>query len=90
MEVPTRIVGTENWFPIGCSDKFVGTTVPTKIVGTPNGGFLLAVPTNLSEQTTIYDSAPRAPVRSCLTCWISSGRDSVMEQSPAEAEVEQL
>ena len=55
--VPTRIVGTENWFPIGCSDKFVGTTVPTKIVGTPNGGFLLAVPTNLSEQITIYKSA---------------------------------
>ena len=50
-------MGTENWFPIGCSDKFVGTTVPTKIVGTPNGGFLLAVPTNLSEQTTIYNSA---------------------------------
>ena len=50
MEVPTRIVGTESWFPIGCSDKFVGTTVPTKIVGTLNGGFLLAVPTNLSEQ----------------------------------------
>ena len=75
-------MGTENWFPIGCSDKFVGTTVPTKIVGTPNGGFLLAVPTNLSEQTTIYNSA------SCLT--FSSGRDSVMEQSPAEAEVEQL
>ena len=55
--VPTRIVGKENWFPIGCSDKFVGTTVPTKIVGTANGGFLLAVPTNLSEQTTIYNSA---------------------------------
>ena len=32
----------------------MGTTVPTKIVGTPNEGFLLAVPTNLSEQTTIY------------------------------------
>ena len=64
--VPTRNVGTENWFPIGCSDKFVGTTVPTKIVGTtvpikivgtPNGGFLLAVLTNLLEQTTIYNSA---------------------------------
>ena len=81
--VPTRIVGTENWFPIGCSDKFVGTTVPTKIVGTPNGGFLLAVPTNLSEETNIYNSAPRTPVRSCLTCWISAGRDSVMELSPA-------
>ena len=38
---------------------FVGTTVPTKIVGTPDGGILLAVPTNLSEQTTIYNSAPR-------------------------------
>ena len=24
-----------------------------------------------------------APARSCLTCWISSGRDSVMEQLPA-------
>ena len=45
-----RIVGTENWLPIGFSDKFVGTTVPTKIVGTPNGSFLLVVPTNLSEQ----------------------------------------
>ena len=55
--VPTRIVGTENLFPIGCSDKFVGTTVPTKIVGTPNGGFLLAVPTNLSEQYTFYNAA---------------------------------
>ena len=52
-------MGTENWFPIGCSDKFVGTTVPTKIVGKPNGGFLLAVPTNLSEQTTIDNSAAR-------------------------------
>ena len=50
-------MGTENWFSIGCSDKFVGTTVPTNIVGTPNGGFLLAVPTNLSEQTSIYYSA---------------------------------
>ena len=68
-------MGTENWFPIGCSVKFVGTTVPTKIVGTLNGGFLMAVPTNLSEQTTIYNSA------SCLT--FSSGRDSVMEQLPA-------
>ena len=55
--VPTRIVGTENWFPIGCSDKFVGPTVPTKIVGTANGGFLLAVPTNLSEQYTFYNAA---------------------------------
>ena len=53
-------MGTGNWIPIGCSDKFVGTIVPTKIVGTPNGGFLLAVPTNLSEQTTIYNSAFRA------------------------------
>ena len=50
-------MGTENWFPIGCSDKFVGTTVPTKIVGTPDEGFLLVVPINLSEQTTIYNSA---------------------------------
>ena len=55
--VPTRIVGTENWFPIGCSDKFVGLTVPTKIVGTANCGFLLAVPTNLSEQYTFYNAA---------------------------------
>ena len=55
--VLTRIVGTKNWFPIGCSDKFVGTTVPTKIVGTPNGGFLLAVLTNLSEQYTFYNAA---------------------------------
>ena len=23
--VPTRIVGTENWFPIDCSEKFAGT-----------------------------------------------------------------
>ena len=38
----------------------MGTTVPTKIVGTPNEGFLLAVPPNLSEQTTIYDSASRS------------------------------
>ena len=56
-------MGTENWFLIGCSDKFVGTTVPTKIVGTPNGGFLLVVPTNLSEQTTIYNSAIRTEYR---------------------------
>ena len=33
------------------------TTVPTNIVLTPNVAFLLAVPTNLSEQTTIYNSA---------------------------------
>ena len=52
-----KIVGTLNWFPIVCSDKFVGIIVPTMIVGTPNGGFLLAVHTNLSEQTTIYNSA---------------------------------
>ena len=52
------------------------SAVPSNIVGT-------AVPTNLSEQTNIYNSAPRAPVRSCLTCWISSGRDSVMEQLSA-------
>ena len=51
------IVGTENWIPIGCSDKFVGTTIPTKIVGTPNRGFLLVVPTNLSEQYTFYNAA---------------------------------
>ena len=38
----------------------MGTTVPTKVAGTPNGGFLWAVPTNLSEQTTIYNSATRA------------------------------
>ena len=57
--VPTRIVGTENWFLIGCSDKFVGTTFPTKIVRTPNGGFLLVFPTNLLEQTTIYNSVRR-------------------------------
>ena len=52
-----KIVGTLNWFPIVCSDKFVGIIVPTMIVGTPNGGFLLAVHTNLSKQTTIYNSA---------------------------------
>ena len=44
-------------FPKNLSEQLVGTTVPTKIVGTPNGGFLLAVPTNLSEQTTIYNFA---------------------------------
>ena len=49
-------MGTENWFLIGCPNKFVGTTDPTKIVGTPNEGFLFAVPTNLSEQTTICNS----------------------------------
>ena len=76
MEVPTRIVGTENWFPIGCSDKFVGTTVPTKIVGTPNGGFLLAVPTNLSEQTTIYNSAYGRESNKCkrIRWFLSSGK----------------
>ena len=42
--------------------------VPTKIVGTPNGGFLLTVPTNLSEQTTIYNSASRLA---------SGGRDHI-------------
>ena len=31
-------------FPKNLSEQLVGTTVPTKIVGTPNGGFLLAVP----------------------------------------------
>ena len=35
----------------------MGPTVPTKIVGTPNGGVLLAVPTNLSEQYTFYNAA---------------------------------
>ena len=35
--------------------------VPTKIVGTPNGVFLLAVPTNLLEKTTIYNSARTYP-----------------------------
>ena len=35
----------------------MGTTVPTKIVGTPNGGFLLAVPTTLSEQYIFYNVA---------------------------------
>ena len=36
-----------------CSDKFVGRAlVPTKLLGT-------AVPTNLSEHTTIYNSALR-------------------------------
>ena len=55
--VPTRIVRTENWIPIGHSDKFVGPTVPTKIVGIANGGFLLDVPTNLSEQYTFYNAA---------------------------------
>ena len=38
------------------------TTVPTNIVLTPNVAFLLAVPTNLSEQTTIYNSALRGEV----------------------------
>ena len=47
---------TENFFPICCSDKFVGTIVPTKIVGTPNGGFPLAVPTNLSERHIMFNS----------------------------------
>ena len=42
---PTKIVGIENLLPIGCSDKFVGTIVPTKIMEIPNGGFLLAAPT---------------------------------------------
>ena len=50
-------MGTENWFPIGCSDNFLGPTVPTKIVGTENGGLLLAVPTHLSEQYTFYNAA---------------------------------
>ena len=54
----------------------LGTTVPTMNVGTPNLGFLLAVPTNLSEQTTIFNSASR------LTFWINYGRDSIMEQLP--------
>ena len=57
--VSTRIVGIGNWIPIGCSDKFVGTIVPTKIVGTPNGGFPLAVPTNLSERHFMFNSAGR-------------------------------
>ena len=50
-------MGTENWFPIGFSDKFAGTTVPTKIVGTPYCGILLAAPTNLSELYTFYNAA---------------------------------
>ena len=35
----------------------MGTTVPTKIVETPYCGFLLAAPTNLSEQYTFYNAA---------------------------------
>ena len=56
-------MGTENWFAIGFSDKFVGPTVPTKIVGIANGGFLLAVPTNLSEQYTFYNAASSKELR---------------------------
>ena len=48
--VPTNLSEQTTW----CS---YSTIVPTMIVGTPNGGFLLAVHTNLSEQTTIYNSA---------------------------------
>ena len=68
-------------------------TVPAKYVGTCYPNFFVpiclvgtAVPTNLSAQTTIYNSAawpPRALARSCFTSWISSGRDSVREQLPA-------
>ena len=63
--VPTTFVGTvqfqqglweqTTWFLIGCSYKFMGTIVPTKIGETPNGGFLLTDPTKVSEQTDIYN-----------------------------------
>ena len=75
--VPTSFVGTAvlpqglwvqaNWFPIGCSDKFVGKVVPTNIVGTPNGDFLLAVPTDFLEQTSIYNSTDWGPSLNCRT-----------------------
>ena len=36
----------------------MGTIVPKNIVGTPNVGFPLAVPTNLLERPTNYKYAP--------------------------------
>ena len=46
----------------------MGPTVPTKIVGTANGGFLLAVPTNLSEQYTFYNAASIIVPRGRFSC----------------------
>ena len=49
----------EQLFPQICWNSILGVPIGglIQIVGTPNGGFLLAVSTNLSEQYTFYNAA---------------------------------
>ena len=70
----------------------MGTTVPTKIVGTANGVVLLAVPTNLSEQYTFYNAAiqtARVPVivRVVLVVWLRQLQSGSVERKLCRAYV---
>ena len=49
----------EQLFQQICWNSILGVPIGglIQIVGTPNGGFLLAVSTNLSEQYTFYNAA---------------------------------
>ena len=53
----------EQLFPQICRNSILGVPIGglIQVVGTPNGGFLLALPTNLLEKTTIYNSARTYP-----------------------------